>query len=58
MIYNFYKEAKIFHKIIEELKDIVLTVDKLEFIRAVASSCDVDKIDDKYKLNIKFKFQI
>lgn len=44
MIYNFYKEAKIFHKIIEELKDIVLTVDKLEFIRAVVLSSDVDKI--------------
>lgn len=57
-IYYNKEKATTFHRIIEELKDIDSTKDKLEFIRAVASSCDVDKIDDKYKLNIKFKFQI
>ncbi len=57
-IYYNKDKAKTFHKIIEELKELDQSINKLDFIRAVALRCDVDKIDDNYKLNIKFKFQV
>ena len=52
------EKEKHFYKELDELENVNKKINKLDFIRALATRCDITKTEDGYELNIKFKFQL
>ena len=52
------KRLKYFREKLEILNSLDTDIDKLEFIRAVSTRCDVTKTESGFELNIKFIFEL